>query len=275
MITILGSSGFVGSNLSNFIKSKNEVELYCPARGETLLHKNLGNVIYCIGLTADFRSKPFETVEAHVSLLSKIIQNHEFDSLTYLSSTRLYIKNGFLKKSVIEGEDISLNASDPYDLFAASKITGELLALNSGRKNIKIVRLSNVFGKDFNSQNFITSIVKDALINNRVDLFTTSDSEKDYIYIDDVCEALEKLALVNNTGIYNLAFGENTPNSEITDQIEKLTGANFHYSPSAQKIAFRSIDINKLRAEIDFNPTVSLTGYLPEIVSSFRNYYQK
>ena len=65
MVTILGSSGFVGSNLKNKLVSVG-INTYTPHRSEELSGKNLGHVIYCIGLTADFRTKPFETIEAHV-----------------------------------------------------------------------------------------------------------------------------------------------------------------------------------------------------------------
>ena len=47
-------------------------------------------MIYAIGVTADFRTRPFETMEAHVSVLCEILRDARLDSLTYLSSTRLY-----------------------------------------------------------------------------------------------------------------------------------------------------------------------------------------
>jgi len=42
--------------------------------GRTPFRIDPGHVIYCIGLTADFRQKPFETIEAHVSKLAEVAQ---------------------------------------------------------------------------------------------------------------------------------------------------------------------------------------------------------
>jgi nucleoside-diphosphate-sugar epimerase len=192
MVTIFGATGFVGSNLKDKLVSLGIIT-YLPKRGEEMLGKNLGHVIYCIGLTADFRTKPFETVEAHVCYLSEVLQKCQFESFTYLSSTRLYIKTRKKEGKINEEDNIVLNSNDPEDIFGSSKILGELLLLNSGRDNVKIVRLSNVFGSDLTSRNFLNSIIRDAIIHKKVELFTTPDSSKDYISIEEVCDALVKI----------------------------------------------------------------------------------
>ena len=92
MITVLGSKGFVGSQtIKDLIKRK--IDFFAPARNEKIFDKNLGDIIYCIGLTSDFRNKPHETIIAHVTFLNDLIQNNVFNSITYLSSTRMYIHN--------------------------------------------------------------------------------------------------------------------------------------------------------------------------------------
>ena len=269
MITVLGASGFIGSNLVNKLLMSDE-EVYAPKRGEHIGGRNLGNVIYCIGMTADFRTKPFETVNAHVSTLASLLQTCDFETLTYLSSTRVYIKSITQRKFLVEEDDIVLNSEDPFDLFTASKITGELLALNSGKPNIKIVRVSNVFGADLLSQNFITTIVRDALVNKKVELFTTPDSSKDYISVDDVCEVLMKLATYYKTGIYNLSFGRNTSNETILNELKRLTGAEISYSAKAQKIIFKEINNEKIVKELSFKPLSNIIDSLPNIIAAYK-----
>ncbi|RYY71321.1 MAG: NAD(P)-dependent oxidoreductase [Chitinophagaceae bacterium] len=270
MITVLGASGFVGSNLVKKLHDSN-ISFQAPKRGESLEGRELGHVIYCIGMTADFRTKPFETVDAHVTVLSKILQVCDFESLTYLSSTRVYIKTRSKNSSLTEADDIVINALDATDLFASSKLTGELLAMNSGRKNIKIVRLSNVFGPDLLSENFITSVVKDALLNKKVELLTTATSAKDYIAVEDVCQALIKLASLESNGIFNLSYGRNTTNDAILREIEKITGAEVSYSPLAKEIIFQEISSEKISAAVGFKPTVDIIAALPGIIAAFRS----
>ncbi len=269
MITVLGAGGFIGSNLVNKLRA-DRIPFYAPGRDEDLRGKDLGDVIYCIGMTADFRIKPFDTVEAHVCKLSSVLQAGSFDSLIYLSSTRVYLKSKTDRSFLEEDDDVTLNGLDPYDLFGASKITGELLALNSGRENIKIVRLSNVFGADLLSENFISAVIKEALTQKKVELFTTPDSAKDYISVADVCEGLIKLADLRKSGIYNLTYGSNTTNSEILNVIATITNAAVVYSPDAQQIIFREIRNFKLKADIGFTPRESILNSLPELVAAYK-----
>jgi nucleoside-diphosphate-sugar epimerase len=270
MVTVLGASGFVGSNLVEFLKEQ-EVEFYAPGRNDDLFDRDLGDVIYCIGMTADFRTKPFDTIESHVCKLSGLLRHGQFSSLTYLSSTRLYINTVHSTTKVKEEDSISISSNNPADIFAASKITGELLALNSGRKNVKIIRLSNVFGNDFNSENFITSVIKDALCNKGVNILSSPDSSKDYISIEDVCQSLFLLSGLEISGVYNLAFGSNTTNEELLSEISRLTGAKMNYAKDAQKILFTEIDTTKLEETINFKSKKSILKSLPAIVEAFRS----
>jgi nucleoside-diphosphate-sugar epimerase len=266
MITILGASGFVGSHLVNELKKQGK-KYFAPSRNEELVDKDLGDVIYCIGLTADFRTRPFETIEAHVTKLSHVLKNCDFNSLTYLSSTRLYIHNN---TEVREESLIPVCVNDPSDLFNASKLVGELLALNCGRKNIKIARLSNVYGNDFSSENFITSIIKDAINDHKIILHTTPDSAKDYIGISDVVELLLKISLNGKELIYNLASGINTTNDEIVKIIQEETGCSIEYSKNAKHIVFPRINIDKIQNEFINNPLGHLRNDLKKIINNFK-----
>lgn len=270
MITVLGSSGFVGSQVVKDLQSK-KLEHYAPARNEKLVGKQLGDVIYCIGLTSDFRTKPHETITAHVCYLNDLIQQNTFNSLTYLSSTRMYIHN----TQTQEDSPISIDPKDPFDLYNSSKLTGELLALNCGKKNIKVARLSNVFGADFNSDNFVTSITKDALINNKVVLRTTPKSSKDYISVLDVSEILIRLSKVEKSGIYNVAAGYNVTNEAILNKLKALTNCTIEFDSKAETIIFPEITNSKLVNEVNFKPERTLLSELDSFVTQFKSHLKQ
>lgn len=90
-ITVLGSTGFIGSHLVQY-PQRHGYGCNLPEKGDESIYTGaLGHVIYAIGLMADFRSRPLDTVEAHVCLLQRLIRAGNFESLTYLSSTRAYV----------------------------------------------------------------------------------------------------------------------------------------------------------------------------------------
>ena len=80
MITVLGASGFIGSQLVKALEAGGW-DYQAVGRTDTLPNKNLGNVIYCIGVTADFRWRLLDAVEAHVCYLLEVIRNQQFESL--------------------------------------------------------------------------------------------------------------------------------------------------------------------------------------------------
>src|SRR5712691_7197034 len=141
VITVLGASGFIGSHLVARLQELN-LQCFAPERDQELGGKSLGHIVYCIGLTADFRQKPFETVDAHVSTLLKIVRQCEFDSLLYLSSARLY-----RGQETIAGEDdpVRVNPLQNDDIYNISKLMGESLSLDCGRP-ARVARLSAVYG---------------------------------------------------------------------------------------------------------------------------------
>ena len=64
--SVFGASGFIGSRLVAQLEAEGHAVARIgrktwPARGS-----HLGHVIFTIGMTADFREKPFETVDAQV-----------------------------------------------------------------------------------------------------------------------------------------------------------------------------------------------------------------
>src|ERR1700754_4568436 len=90
LATVVGAAGFVGARLTSRLRAGGW-DVSAPAKGDPeLLGRDLGTVFYCAGLTADYDARPFDTVEAHASLVSELLRADRFQRLVYCSSTRLY-----------------------------------------------------------------------------------------------------------------------------------------------------------------------------------------
>ena len=264
MFTVLGASGFIGSNLVRFLEAQS-APVSAPLRDADVTTRPLGHVIYCIGLTADFRERPFDTVRAHVSHLLGILEKAEFESLLYLSTTRVYAG----LDNAAETSVLRVNPGRADDLYNISKIMGESLCLSSKRSQIRVVRLSNVYGQDFSSSNFLTSVIKDAVERKRVMLQTSMASEKDYVNINDVVSLLPRIALLGRHRVYNLASGVNTSNAELMNVIRRVTGCEVDVAKDAALLSFPKISIDRIREEFDFSPSL-IQASLPELIGDYQ-----
>jgi len=269
--TILGSKGFIGSNLSKYF-SHSGINYRAPERGDnSIFEEDLGHLIYCIGLTADFRKRPFDTVKAHVCYLLYVLENARFDSFLYLSSTRVY---GTGKRIAREGDPIKIQPLDFNDLYNISKAMGESICFAMGKDNVRVVRLSNVYGFDFKSENFISSLIRDALRNKRIVLYTSLDSKKDYINIKDVVNILPKIAMHGSHKIYNVASGKNVTNGQIVNIISRLTGCIVEVDKNAKKICYPNSCISRIKEEFAFTPA-RITNDLNELVSKYNDFMKE
>jgi nucleoside-diphosphate-sugar epimerase len=248
--TILGGSGFIGSHLTASLRSQG-VSCDVPARGDEFISRPLGHVIYCVGLTADFRSRPFDTVEAHVWQLARLLREAEFDSFLYLSTTRIYLG----AESSDEEAELRVNPTRLEDLYNLSKLMGESLCLNSGRTGVRIARLSNVFGRGPQGNNFLSSILRDAVQGKKVTLRTALESAKDYVGVEAVASVLPRITTSGRERIYNVAAGFNTTHGQLAETIEQLTGCQFNVAPGAKTVAFPTILVDRVREEFGFAPS--------------------
>jgi nucleoside-diphosphate-sugar epimerase len=260
--TVLGGRGFIGQHLVRYLESVG-CDVWVPERDESsLLQQPLGHIFYCIGLTADFRSRPFDTVRAHVTMLSELLEHADFDSLLYLSSTRVY------SRSTTTAEDNVLNvlSKDPSDLYNLSKLMGESLCLSSGQKEVRIARLSNVVGAKMGSDNLVGGLLQEAH-SGLIRLKTHPDSTKDYILIDDVIRILWLIANDGHERIYNVASGIQTAHHQWLTVLHEITGCIVQTDPLAPLQSFPVIDVQRIRKEFGFKPT-TIFDVFPQLVKT-------
>jgi nucleoside-diphosphate-sugar epimerase len=269
--TVLGGSGFIGRALVAHLASSGHI-VFAPSKSMlggglgALKGKELGHLIYCIGLTADFRQRPLETVEVHVCLLNQLLKMGGFSSLTYLSSTRLYAGAG----STDENARLQTVPRSPDCLYNISKMMGESLCLNGSRR-ARAVRLSNVYGVCQDAENFLMSVLNEAAATGSVTLNTAPESAKDYVSLTDVVRLLPDIAARGDFDIYNLACGFNTPNSQIADCLRR-SGVKVAYAADSPVVEFPKIDISRLSRQFGA-PGNRLVDDLPNLLNETRRWY--
>jgi nucleoside-diphosphate-sugar epimerase len=254
--TIIGGKGFIGRHLVDRLIATGW-SCRVPERHEVdNSQENMGHVFFCAGLTADYLRRPFETIEAHVSLLSRILQTNRFESLVYLSSTRLYDS-----QPGSEGKEempLLLTPANPRHLYDLSKALGESLCLATGKGRARIARLSCVYKDHTDGEGFLPMLLRRIIADNCLTLEVDSSPSfaRDYVAVDDVVEALILIATQATQSIYNVASGENTSNDTLFTTLSKISGCRIIplQARGAAANAAPRISIRRIAEEFGWKP---------------------
>lgn len=259
--TVVGGAGFVGRRLVASLQARG-AQVWAPARDEPLpWSRPLGHVVYCAGLTADYLARPFDTVQAHVTLLSQLLQqalaSGQLDSLVYLSSTRLY--DGLGAGLARENAVLPLDPSNPRHLYDLSKSLGESLCHVVGQGRARVARLSCVYEGPQDADGFLPTLLRQVLAARRVgdskiDVLSSPHFARDYVHLDDVVDALIRIALCGQQPVYNVASGVNVSNAELFEYLGRHWACSVLPQLQTASGPIPQVDIECLRSELQWQP---------------------
>jgi nucleoside-diphosphate-sugar epimerase len=204
-------------------------------------------------------------MRAHVSKLLEVFEGSSFESVTYLSSTRVYERgcSGDEKASLVS------NPSDIADYYKISKIAGEAACLSHPLSTVRVVRLSNVVGLELPPVTFVPSLIQDALRQGKIVLRTALESSKDYVLMKDVVSMLPRIAMEGVERAYNVASGGQTTHEELVKRISSIIPCGYEVSPGAPRQSFPDVSIRRLSQEFSFQPT-TVMDELPSLCDAYR-----
>jgi nucleoside-diphosphate-sugar epimerase len=265
--TVLGGSGFVGRNLIEHLQASGH-QVWAPARDAlTDAQPAAGHVIYAIGLTGDYRHKLYETVEAHVVLLSRLLQTWNFDSWLYLSSTRVY--HGLPADGLASETSVLPVVPNAYTIYDLSKLLGEAMCLAHPRDTVRVARVANVLGAGQDRHTFFGSVLSEVRRNGRVTIEEAPGCLKDYIPIEALVPLLERIAVGGRERIYNVASGTQMAHAQIAEKLGAATGAKIEFAKQGPLRSFPRIDVGRIQSEFDFKSpsTQSILDYIGNLAT--------
>ena len=261
--TVLGAQGFIGGKLTAALNASG-ADCYTPGRNDNgVFTEDLGHVFYCIGLTADYRARPYDTVEAHVSFLSRILEKSSFDKLIYLSSTRLY--DGLEGDLCREQDDLKINTANPRHLYDLSKGLGENLCLTASDGRASVARLAAVYDICPEATGFLSNMLHRLQTEREFILESSSGVTRDYVALDDVIKCLVSMLGMTSSEIVNVASGNNISNQDVIDVLN-AEGFKISVRTQSEREIRPLCDISKMK-ELGINP-VSVTTYLRNLIKS-------
>ena len=223
-ITVLGSSGQIGSYLTEYLKSKNyfvrEFDIV-NSQDQDLTH--IPNV-YLRNAIMDSDFVFFLAFDVGGSHYLKKYQN----TFKFINNNTRMMANvfGYLEQYQVPFIFASSQMSNmSYSPYGVMKRVGELYTKSL---NGLIVKFWNVYGieKDMEKAHVITDFIHKGFKTGVIDMMTDGTEMRDFLYAEDCCEGLE--AIMNNyqdlssSDELHITTGIYTSILEIADEIKKL-----------------------------------------------------
>jgi len=152
-----------------------------------------------------------------------------------------------------------LSPSSPY---AASKASADMLCMAFHRTysiDVVVSRCTNNFGPCQFPEKLIPKAAIRASLGLKVPLYGAGKNIRDWMYVEDHCEAIDKLLRYGRSGeVYNISSGNEFENTEVVSTVVELLG-----KPSSliEQVEDRpghdlrySLDCSKIRDELGWKP---------------------
>jgi nucleoside-diphosphate-sugar epimerase len=268
-VLITGHTGFIGSNMSEFLKNQNvEVIGYSKGTGQDIFNFELlkrfvkkSDLVYHFAAYAkpgESITNPVKAIETNVKGCLNILEAcREYNvPLIYPSSCEIYGNSEEPFK-----EDATLNPLNPY---AASKTSADRICFSyyiSYNMAIKIVRLFNPYGPKQQLNKIIPVLYSQAIHNEDLTVFGEGRDTRDYVYVSDIISGLWLARNLPEGEVINLATCKETTNLEVANLILELTNSD-------SKISFIEYpkEFGNIKNQVgSFEKAKRLLGWHPEV----------
>ena len=294
-ILIIGGAGFIGSNLAkklfcqgyqiiiydnfssgqltNLSTVKNNIKII---KGDILDYRKLNHCILkyqpdiifhlaAIHYIPDCDKNPEKTHRVNVDgthNILKIITALKINPFFIFISSAAVYKNS--KKSLAETDK-----TQPICIYGKTKLLGEkIIKQLCFKKEIPfiIIRLFNVYGPNDKTPHVIPKIISQLKRKSAVITLGNLQPKRDFIYVDDVSDALSNLlAHKPKNIIYNLGTGKEYSIKNIVEKVAKLLEDKKELKILSKNDLQRKIerfnlkaDINKIKKEFHWKPKVDI-----------------
>jgi len=258
-IIVTGGSGFIGNNLVDFLIRKNFFVInldkftyasYNPKtsirnkKNYKLIKTDINNKNLILKILKKYRPRAVFNLAAETHVDRSIdgpknfIQTNINGTFNLLETLRILRKKkinpklihistdevyGDIKKSERSNENQKYKPSSPY---SASKAGADHLVksyIRTYKINAVISNCCNNFGPYQFPEKLIPKIISNIFKNKSLPIYAKGKNSREWIYVDDHCEALFRLYLKGKNGeSYNVGSGINLQNIDLVKKIIKI-----------------------------------------------------
>ena len=238
-ITILGSSGQIGSYLTEYLTKKGHLVREFDVAND--IHEDMTHIpnpfLRNIIMESDFVFfLAFDVGGSHY--LKKYQHTFNFINNNTRMMANAFDHLEFYKKPFVFASSQMSNMS--YSPYGVMKRVGELYTKSLGGL---IVKFWNVYGieRDMEKAHVITDFIHKGFKTGKIDMMTDGKEQREFLYAEDCCEAMETIL-------------QNYNSFSSDDELHITTGASTSILEIAQHI---QVLFKKINLEIDIVPNKS------------------
>jgi len=308
MIFVTGGAGFIGSNFVHFLTERTNEEIVVvdkfsyaadminlyPLSQHNIARVDISNLQDLSELFERHKpSKIFHfAAESHVDNsikdvtpfiesniigtvnLLRLSVDHEVEMFHHISTDEVYGSLKYDDPSFTEETNY-----DPQNPYSASKAASDHFVTafhNTYDLPVKITNCSNNYGPRQNVEKLIPKTITNILRGNKIPVYGKGENIRDWIYVEDHCEAIYEVFNRGKVGEkYNIGGECEVKNIDLVKTLLNLLNASedlIEYVQDRPGHDLRySIDNAKIKSELGWSPKYSLESGLEKTIKWYRN----
>jgi len=308
MILVTGGAGFIGSNFLHLLKKKGyaKCRIVCVDKltyasnydtikpliengfiefiGTDIASDDMSKVIefykpqYIVNFAAETHvdnsienHKPFidTNIIGTINLLDKCRNQKQLRSFVHVSTDEVYGSLGLDDNSFTE--NTPYNPNSPYSASKASSDHFVRVYKETYGVPTIITNCSNNYGPSQHKEKLVPKIIYNAMNDIDVPIYGDGSNIRDWLYVEDHCEALRIVMEKGRIGEkYNIGGGVEVSNLELTKMILDILGkphSLIKFVDDRLGHDFRySINYDKIKSELGYKPKYDLVKGLEKTI---------
>lgn len=297
-VVVIGSNGFIGTNLLQYLSSRHIQVIACDHRKPK---KEIVGVVYhrVIGKESEFYRGIIQEDDYIILLKWKgvpvsairnqweLFQSNIVDMMLLIDvCVERKVKKIFFASSggaVYGNKNIfpisEQEEAEPISEYGIQKLMIEnYLRFISRTSKIPTVclRIANPYGPyqhPFNGQGIIATFLASGLLGKNVEIWGDGNCLRDYLYIDDLCECIYRCLLLDiEEGIYNVGSSEGTSILEICELISAILGIELHRTVKPAygvQVKNNVLDCSKIKEQIGWECEITMAEGISRMLGSW------
>jgi dTDP-glucose 4,6-dehydratase len=309
MIFVTGGCGFIGSNFVHYLSKKTDEEIVVidkltyaadiknlsPLQTQ-VVHVDLADKFWLQNVFSSYKpTKIFHfAAESHVDNSIKdvtpFVESNIIGTINLLRLSVDYNVEMFHHISTdevygsLEYDDPSFTEKtqyNPLNPYSASKAASDHFVMsfhNTYKLPVKITNCSNNYGPRQNYEKLIPKTIQNVILNKKIPVYGKGENIRDWIYVDDHCEAIYEVFNNGKVGEkYNIGGECEVKNITLIHKILELMNGDkklidFVVDRPGHDLRY-SIDNAKIKKELSWDPKHDLEKGLEKTIKWYYDIY--